>query len=92
MIVSFKCKDTAALFNGRRVKGFIHVERIAVRKLRQLQIAETLSDLRVPLGNRLEILQGKRKGQYSIPINEQFRICFYWTRSGATDVEIVDYH
>jgi proteic killer suppression protein len=62
------------------------------RKLRQLQIAERLSDLRVPPGNRLERLKGKRAGQYSIRINDQFRICFRWTAAGAHDVEIVDYH
>jgi proteic killer suppression protein len=63
-----------------------------MRKLRQLQIAEVLSDLRVPPGNRLEALKGDRKGQHSIRINDQFRICFRWTSAGARDVEIVDYH
>ena len=64
----------------------------ARRKLRQLQIAERLGDLRVPPGNRLERLKGKRAGQYSIRINDQFRVCFRWTAAGARDVEIVDYH
>ncbi|MFN3238037.1 MAG: type II toxin-antitoxin system RelE/ParE family toxin [Pseudomonadales bacterium] len=92
MIVSFKCTDTEALSKGRRVRRFIKFERIAMRKLRQLQIAEVLSDLRVPPGNRLEALKGDRKGQHSIRINDQFRICFRWTSAGARDVEIVDYH
>lgn len=92
MIASFKCSDTKALAEGRRVRQFVNIERIALRKLRQLQIAERLEDLRVPPGNRLEALKGNRAGQYSIRINEQFRICFRWTSAGAEDVEIVDYH
>ena len=92
MIVSFKCSDTEALSNGRRVKRFVKFERIAVRKFRQLQVAEILSDLTVPPGNRLEALKGDRKGQHSSRINDQFRICFRWSKAGAADVEIVDYH
>ena len=92
MIVSFKCPDTEALARGRRIRRFVNIERVAVRKLRQLQIAARLDDLRVPPGNRLEALKGNRAGQYSIRINDQFRICFRWTRAGAEDVEIVDYH
>jgi proteic killer suppression protein len=92
MIVSFKCADTASLAKGKRVRRFVQFERIALRKIRQLQVAEKLDDLRVPPGNRLESLKGDRKGQYSIRINDQFRICFRWTRAGAADVEIVDYH
>lgn len=92
MIVSFKCSDTEALSNGHRVRRFLNFERIAVRKLRQLQVAETLLDLRVPPGNRLEPLKGDRKGQHSIRINDQFRICFRWSKAGVTNVEIVDYH
>jgi proteic killer suppression protein len=65
---------------------------VARRKLRQLDIANQLSDLRVPPGNRLEALKGDRAGQYSIRINDQFRLCFRWTGTGAEDVEIVDYH
>lgn len=92
MIESFRCADTEALSNGRKVRRFINFERNALRKLRQLQVAEKLSDLKVPPGNRLERLKGKRKGQYSIRINDQFRLCFRWTSAGASDVEIVDYH
>jgi toxin HigB-1 len=92
MIISFKCSDTEALSKGRRVRKFVNFERAALRKLRQLQIAEKLADLRVPPGNRLEALKGNRKNQHSIRINGQFRICFRWTTAGAADVEIVDYH
>lgn len=92
MIISFKCSDTEALSKGRRIRRFVNFERIALRKLRQLQVAQILSDLRVPPGNRLESLKGNRKGQHSIRINDQFRICFRWSKAGATDVEIVDYH
>lgn len=92
MIASFKCKQTRDLFEGRRVGRFRGIERIALRKLRQLQIAERLDDLRVPPGNRLKSLKGRREGQFSIRINDQYRVCFYWTARGAEDVQIVDYH
>ena len=92
MIVSFGCAETEALSKGRRIKRFINFERVALRKLRQLQVAEKLAELRVPPGNRLEALKGGRKGQHSIRINDQFRICFRWATAGATNVEIVDYH
>jgi proteic killer suppression protein len=92
MISSFKCKDTKALSNGQRVKRFVNIENVARRKLRQLEIANRIEDLRIPPGNRLEALKGDRSGQYSIRINDQWRICFYWSNSGADDVEIVDYH
>jgi proteic killer suppression protein len=92
MILSFKSIDAEALANGRRVKGLVNIESSARRKLRQLQIAEHLQDLRVPPGNRLEALRGDRAGQHSIRVNDQYRICFRWTASGAEDVEIVDYH
>ena len=88
MILTFKCADTEALSNGRRVKRFVNIEGIARRKLRQLQIAGGLGDLRLPPGNRLEALKGRRAGQHSIRVNDQFR----WTAAGAEDVEIVDYH
>lgn len=92
MIVSFRCADTEALANGQRVRRFVNIETVARRKLRQLQIAGRLEDLRVPPGNRLEALKGDRAGQYSIRVNDQFRVCFRWTAAGAEDVEIVDYH
>jgi proteic killer suppression protein len=92
MIASFKCPHTKALAEGQRTKRFQGIERTALRKIRQLQIAEYLDDLKVPPGNRLQALKGNRAEQYSIRINEQFRICFRWTSAGAVDVEIVDYH
>ena len=92
MIVSFKCQRTKDLAAGKPVKAFASFERIARRKLRQLEIAASLEDLRVPPGNRLEALRGNRKGQHSIRINDQFRVCFRWTKAGVVDVEIVDYH
>ena len=71
---------------------FVSIEVVARRKLRQLEIADALNDLRIPPGNRLELLKGDRVGQHSIRINDQFRICFRWTAAGPEDVEIVDYH
>jgi proteic killer suppression protein len=92
MIVSFKSADTETLASGQRVRRFVSIEAVARRKLRQLQVAVTLQDLRVPPGNRLEALSGDREGQYSIRVNDQYRVCFRWTATGAEDVEIVDYH
>ena len=92
MIWSFRCKDTEALFNDVDVRRFRAFERIARRKLLYLHRARNIQDLRVPPGNRLEALKGDRKGQRSIRINEQWRICFVWRRGDAYDVEIVDYH
>ncbi len=92
MVLSFKDKNTRKLADGIRVKEFISIERVALRKLRQLQIAGCLEDLNVPPGNKLEALKGNRKGQYSIRINDQYRICFTWTKAGASNVEITDYH
>ncbi|MBQ9041834.1 MAG: type II toxin-antitoxin system RelE/ParE family toxin [Eggerthellaceae bacterium] len=92
MIASFKDKDTETLANGVRVPKFASFENVARRKLRQLEIAGSLDDLKIPPGNRLEALHGDRAGQHSIRINDQFRVCFTWTQAGAKNVEIVDYH
>jgi len=92
MIRSFNCADTEAISKGIRVKRFVNIAAVARRKLRQLEIAGRLDDLRIPPGNRLEALKGERSGQYSIRINDQWRACFRWKQGGAEDVEIVDYH
>jgi proteic killer suppression protein len=92
MIQSFKCKDTRAIFEGKGARRFKAFVSIAERKLAQLDAAQTLEFLRAPPGNRLEALKGERKGQHSIRINDQWRICFVWSGLGPTDVEIVDYH
>jgi len=92
MIVSFRCADTERLALGERVRRFRNIESVARRKLRQLEIAERLDDLRVPPGNRLEALVGDRSGEHSIRVNDQFRVCFWWKSDGAHGVEIVDYH
>ena len=92
MIRSFKCPDTAQLARGMRVRRFVNIEAVARRKLRQLEIAGRLEDLKVPPGSRLEALKGRRAGQFSIRINDQWRVCFRWTAGGVEDVEIVDYH
>jgi proteic killer suppression protein len=92
MIASFKGKDAETLFNDGVVTRLRAIERQARRKLLYLNAAIKLDDLRVPPGNRLEALKGNRKGQYSIRINDQWRICFRWHEGNAHDVEIVDYH
>ena len=93
VIRSFRDKTTEAVFDGESPKGFpADLVRVARRKLRYLNAAGDLGDLRSPPGNRLEILAGDRKGQYSIRINDQFRVCFVWTAEGSADVDIVDYH
>ena len=92
MIQSFKDSDTEALWEGRRVRRFVNFGSVAIRKLQQLHAAVELGFLRVPPGNQLEALSGNRKGQYSIRINDQWRICFVWSAGHATQVEIVDYH
>jgi proteic killer suppression protein len=92
MILSFKCRDTEALFKGKHIARFSSIETTAMRKLAMLNVAARIKDLRVPPGNRLEALSGKRKGQWSIRINDQWRICFRFESGNALDVEIVDYH
>ena len=91
-IRSFACEETEALFKGQQVRRFVNIERVAMRKLAMLNRAAGLDDLRVPPGNRLEALAGDRKGQHSVRVNDQFRICFEWTSEGPRNVEIVDYH
>ncbi|WP_428148209.1 type II toxin-antitoxin system RelE/ParE family toxin [Delftia acidovorans] len=91
-IQSFKCPDTEQLFQQRRVRRWSSIEVVALRKLRMLHAAHVLQDLRVPPGNRLEALHGDRKGQHSIRINDQWRVCFVWIHEGPSELEIVDYH
>jgi proteic killer suppression protein len=93
MIQSFADRETEAFYQtGKTTVGYQTVAKIAMRKLDILDAAKVLDDVRVPPGNKLEKLRGKRSGQYSIRINEQWRICFRWTDTGPSDVEIVDYH
>ena len=93
MIQSFRDRDTQRLFDRQPVRKLgADVQRVALRKLRQLDAAVTLDDLRVPPGNRLEKLRGDRRGQHSIRVNDQWRVCFRWAGADAHDVEIVDYH
>lgn len=91
-IKSFSCPDTEALFRLRRVARFANIERPALRKLKQLELAQRIDDLRAPPANRLERLKGSRAGRWSIRVNDQYRICFLWTGANAEFVEIVDYH
>ena len=93
MIKSFKCKETLKIFELVGSKKLpTNIQRVALRKLEMLNYAAELNDLKVPPANRLEPLRGNRKGQYSIRINNQWRICFYWRSGNAYKVEIVDYH
>ena len=92
MIRSFDCSDPEALFQGARVRRFRNFEFVALRKLQQINAATSLQFLRLPPGNRLEALSGNRRGQYSIRINDQWRICFVWHDGHAHHVEIIDYH
>ena len=92
MIQSFKCSITHSLFAGHPVPRFVNIRHVAERKLQMLHRAVMLDDLRIPPSNRLEVLKGDRKGQHSIRINDQWRLCFAWREGHAWDVEIVDYH
>lgn len=92
MIRSFRGPEAQAIFEGQRSRRFGNVQAIVERKLVMLDAAIRLEDLRSPPGNRLELLAGDRKGQHSIRVNDQFRVCFRWTAAGPEDVEIVDYH
>ena len=92
MIKTFCCRDTEALFNGKRVARFVNFERAALRKLEQLDLAQVIEDMRAPPGNRLEALKGDRAGQWSVRINDQWRVCFRFEDGNALDVEIADYH
>lgn len=92
VIKTFRCTQTQALFRGQSIKRFGSIERPALRKLKQLDLAQRIEDMRAPPANRLEKLKGDRQGQWSVRINDQFRLCFRWTGADAWDVEIVDYH
>ena len=92
MIRSFRCRDTRDVFDGGTPRRWRSLARLAERKLNMLDAAQRLTDLRIPPGNRLESLLGDRRGQHSIRINDQWRICFVWHDDGARRVEIVDYH
>ena len=92
MIRSFRNKETEQFANGESVRKFRAFERVAYHKIKYLMAAAQLEDLRIPPGNRLEALSGDRIGQFSIRINDQWRICFNWSNGGAENVEIVDYH
>ena len=92
MIRSFRCKDTERLFQRESVRRFKAIESVARRKLEMLEAATRIEDLRVPPGNRLEALSRDSKGQHSIRINDQWRVCFVWHENGTDGVEIVDYH
>ena len=93
MIQSFADAETALIWSGRRsLRLPADIEAVALRKLRLINQAQALGDLRAPPGNRLEALKGERWGQYSIRVNDQWRICFNWREGGAADVQIVDYH
>lgn len=92
MIKSFRCADTQSLFETGKSRRFSSIVNVAVRKLAQLDAAQTLDFLRSPPGNHLEALHSNRAGQHSIRVNDQFRVCFRWTEAGPEGVEIVDYH
>jgi len=92
VIRSFRGRETEELLRRHRSRKFAHIEKVARRKLKMLDDAEKLEDVAAVPGNRFEPLAGDRKGQYSIRINDQWRVCFRWREGGAENVEIVDYH
>ena len=92
MIKSFRCRDTQAIFEGRASKRFSAIARVAERKLQMLDNACSIEDLKAPPGNRLESLFGDRKGEWSIRINDQWRVCFRFAEGGAFNVAIIDYN
>jgi proteic killer suppression protein len=92
VIVSFKNAETMELFTSRKSRRWAGIAKVALRKLDQLEASTSLNDLRTPPANHLEALKGERKGQHSIRINDQYRVCFEWKTDGAHTVEIVDYH
>ncbi len=93
MIKSFKCKETKKIFLGNSSKKFPHdIQKRALNKLRMIDLSNDIKDLLIPPSNKLESLSGNRKGEYSIRINQQWRICFIWKDKNAEEVEIIDYH
>lgn len=93
MIASFRCKETEKIYNRQYSRKCPHsIQKVAMRKLWQIDAAVKMNDLRIPPNNQLEMLKGDRKGQHSIRINKQYRICFKWKNNNAHNVEIVDYH
>ena len=92
MIISFRDADTEQLFHREVSRRWANIARVALRRLRLLHRARTLADLRIPPNNRLEKLKGNREGQFSIRVNDQYRICFQWSDGNAYQVELTDYH
>ncbi len=92
MISTFKCPDTESLFHGQRIARFVNIQSVALRKLAMVNRAEKPEDLRIPPNNRLEQLKGRRKGTWSIRVNDQWRVCFRFEGGNVYDVEIIDYH
>ena len=91
-VLSFRCPETQAIFEGGKCARFATIRNVVERKLAMLDAARSINDLRIPPANRLEALTADRKGQHSIRVNNQFRLCFVWTAEGPRDLECVDYH